>query len=231
MGAMSQPSGKRIGLFGGTFDPIHAGHLLLADSAREWASLDVVLFLPSASPPHKPGGAKGPKAAFPHRVRMAEIATAPDPGFIVSGREGLRPGPSYTVDLLREVRRERGPGAQLFFLIGADWVGGLGTWREIGEIFSLCRFLVVPRPGFPRAGPEELAGALGAEKARLLDEGRVPAPEIGISSTDIRKRLASGRSVRYLLPPGVEDYIRANGLYGTAKGSSRTAGGRKARRA
>jgi len=205
---------EKLGLFGGTFDPVHLGHLILADAAREWAGLDRVLFLPSASPPHKTGGGKGPRADFRHRLRMVELAIAGHPAFQASDCEGLRPGPSYTIELLREIRRETGEAADLFFLIGADWAASLGTWKEIEGIFALCRFLVVPRPGFPREGLSRLAAGRGADRARPLEEGWVPAPEVGISSTDIRKRLASGRSVRYLLPPGVEGYIRGNALYG-----------------
>ncbi|MCU0723053.1 MAG: nicotinate-nucleotide adenylyltransferase [Planctomycetes bacterium] len=204
----------RIGLFGGTFDPIHVGHLVVAEAAREWARLDRIWFLPSASPPHKADPAKAPKAPFRHRLRMTRIAAAGNPAFRVSDREGARPGPSYTVDLLREFRRELGPRAELHFLIGADWVANLASWKDAAELFRLCRFLVVPRPGFPRPDLARLRRALGREAASRLEEAWIPAPEIGISSTEIRERIAAGRSVRYLLPAGVESYIRRNGLYG-----------------
>jgi nicotinate-nucleotide adenylyltransferase len=194
----------RLGLFGGTFDPIHLGHLILAESCRETCSLDKVWFVVAGAPPHK----QGDRTAVNDRLEMVRIAIAGHPAFEVSEIEARRPGPHYSVDTLEQVRAER-PGDDLFFLIGADSLRDLPTWREPARIAALAIIVVVNRPGIdpvlldalPDLGP-------GTNPLRMVD-----APPIGIASTDLRERLAEGRSIRYQVPRGVEAYIQAQGLY------------------
>ena len=196
----------RLGLFGGTFDPIHLGHLVLAEHCREACGLDRVWFVVAGAPPHKPGG----RTAVSQRLEMARIAVAGHPAFEVSEIEATRPGPHYSVETLRAVRRER-PGDELFFLIGADSLVDLPQWREPEAIARLATVVVVNRPGIdvnpadPAALPDFGPGALPLKAVTI--------PPIGIASHDLRRRRAEGRSIRYLVPRGVEAYIDAQGLY------------------
>lgn len=195
----------RLGLFGGTFDPIHHGHLILAERAREACELDAVWFVVAGAPPHKPAG-RTPAA---DRVEMVRIAIAGNPAFAVSEHDIRRPGPHYSVDLLEIVRKER-PQDDLFFLIGADSLRDLPGWRQPDRIAAMATLVVANRPGIAaEIGPEVLQ-ALGPEARAPLN---VTIPEIGIASREIRQRVAEGRSIRYLLPRGVEAYIQNHGLY------------------
>jgi nicotinate-nucleotide adenylyltransferase len=194
----------RLGLFGGTFDPIHLGHLILAEQCRESCGLDRVWLIVAGSPPHKPGG----RTAVGHRLEMARIAVAGHPAFAVSDIEATRPGPHYSVETLESIRRDH-PGDELFFLIGADSLADLPSWREPVRIAQLATIVVVNRPGLEEVDP-----------ARLPDFGPgshplawVSIPPVGIASSDLRRRLAEGRSIRYMVPRGVEAYIDAHGLY------------------
>jgi nicotinate-nucleotide adenylyltransferase len=198
-----QPT-MRLGIFGGTFDPIHVGHLILAEQCREVCALDKVWFMVAGSPPHKPDA----RAPVSHRLEMARIAIAGHPAFEVSEIEAARPGRSYSVETLEDVSRQR-PGDHLFFLIGADSLADLPFWREPERIARLATIVVVNRPGI-----EEI------DRAKLPDLGPganplivVAVPPIGIASSDLRKRIGAGRSIRYLVPRGVEAYIEAQGLY------------------
>ncbi len=192
----------RLGLFGGTFDPIHLGHLVLAEQCREACGLDLVWFVVAGSPPHKPGD----RTAVSHRLEMVRIAIAGHPAFSVSEVEAKRPGPHYSVETLAAVHRER-PGDDLHFLIGADSLADLPHWRQPEEIARLATIVVVNRPGIdlsptlPDFGP-------GTHPLR-----QVTIPPIGIASHDLRHRLAERRSVRYMVPRGVEAYIDAHQLY------------------
>jgi nicotinate-nucleotide adenylyltransferase len=192
----------RLGLYGGTFDPIHLGHLVLAEQCREACGLDAVWFVVAGSPPHKPGE----RTSVAHRLEMVRIATAGHAAFHVSEIEATRPGPHYSVETLRHVHRDR-PDDDLFFLIGADSLADLPSWREPAAIAALATVVVANRPGFD---PETPVPDLGpdARPFRL-----VTIPPIGIASNDLRRRLAEGRSIRYLVPRGVEAYIQAQGLY------------------
>jgi nicotinate-nucleotide adenylyltransferase len=195
-------------LFGGTFDPIHLGHLILAESCREACALDKLWFVVAGAPPHKPAG-RTPSA---HRLEMVRIAIAGHPSFEVSELETSRPGPHYSVDTLEAVRLAE-PDAALFFLIGADSLADLPTWRQPEQIARLATIVVVNRPGIdptitaalPNFGP-------GTHPLRL-----VTIPSIGIASHEIRSRCAEGRSIRYQVPRGVEAYIEAHGLYQTLR--------------
>lgn len=184
----------RIGLFGGSFDPIHLGHLLAAHEAASALRLDQVLFVVAARPPHKT-----PVAPPEARYEMVLLATAEEERFFASRLELDRPGPSYTVDTLEEARRLF-PKDELFFITGADAYRDVLTWKEGGRLPELATLVAVARPGYP------------------LDGMPVPVvplrvPEVGISSTEIRRRLKERRSVRYWVPRPVEVYLEKHGFY------------------
>jgi nicotinate-nucleotide adenylyltransferase len=194
----------RLGLFGGTFDPIHLGHLILAEQCREACRLDRVWFVVAGAPPHK----RGERTPVTHRIEMAKIAIAGHPAFEVSDIEARRPGPHYSVETLEAVHRER-PGDALFFLIGADSLVDLPTWRDPAGIARLATIVVVNRPGIEEVDPSLLPSfGLGANELQF-----VTIPSIGIASKVLRQRLAEGRTIRYMVPRGVEAYIEAQGLY------------------
>ena len=194
----------RLGLFGGTFDPIHLGHLILAESCREACGLNRVWFVVAGAPPHKPGD----RTAVTHRLEMVRIAIAGHPAFEVSEIEARRPGPNYSVETLEAIQRDR-PGDDLFFLIGADSLADLPSWRQPERIARLATIVVVNRPGIAPVAPADLPGfGSGTNPLRA-----VTVPPIGIASHDLRRRAAEGRSIRYQVPRGVEAYIEANGLY------------------
>jgi nicotinate-nucleotide adenylyltransferase len=194
----------RLGLFGGTFDPIHLGHLILAEQCREACGLDRVWFVVAGEPPHK----RGDRTAVAHRLEMARIAVAGHPAFAVSEIETKRPGPHYSVETLEVVRREQ-PDDDLFFLIGADSLSELPTWRKPGRIAELATIVVVNRPGI-----EEVATAnfpiFGPGSRAIVP---VTIPPIGIASTDLRRRVMDGKSIRFMVTRGVQAYIEAQGLY------------------
>ena len=186
----------RLGVFGGTFDPPHVGHLIVASDACDVLRLDRMLFVPAAVPPHKPDGVV---ATPEQRLEMVRAAIAGDARFEADDLELRREGRSYSVDTLRELR-ERYPDAELFFVLGADQLRDFHSWREPGEIARLARLAAVARNGDPvPAIPYEVT--------------RVPVTRIDVSSTDVRRRIAEGRSVRYLLPEGVAEVVREYGLY------------------
>ena len=191
----------RIGLYGGTFDPIHLGHLRAAETAREAMGLDLVAFLPSAVPPHR--GA--PLSAAADRLAMARLATASHPRFEAWDAELRRPGPSYTVETVSSLLAAR-PSDSFVLVVGADTWPEIPTWREPERLLSLVEVAVVDRPGYP--GPEPEAPFPGARGVR-----RVEGPALPISATAIRERARQGRSVRFLVPDAVADYIVARRLY------------------
>ena len=188
---------QRIGIYGGTFDPVHTGHLILARDAVELLGLARMVFVPAAISPHKLGRAPG--ASGVERLAMLRAAVADEPAFEVDALELDRPGPSYTFDTVTTLRA-RWPDAQLHYLIGADNVPELSTWHRADELRALARFVVFHR----RASDGIVPGAEG-----LPTLGRV----VDLSSTEIRNRVASGRSIRYLVPESVRELIEARGLY------------------
>ena len=194
----------RLGLFGGTFDPIHLGHLILAEQCREACELDRVWFVVAGAPPHK----QGDRTPVAHRIEMVRIAIAGHPAFEVSDLETRRPGPHYSVETLGSIHAQR-PEDDLFFLIGADSLMDLPTWRDPAGIARLATIVVVNRPGIDRVDPADLPD-FGPGTKRLL---AVTIPPIGIASKEIRARLEDRRSVRYLVPRAVEAYIEAHGIY------------------
>lgn len=195
------------GILGGTFDPIHNGHLLAAECSRHEFGLDKVIFIPSARPPHKE--LDGVLTAD-HRLRMVEQAIKGNAGFALSTLEMERSGPSFTVDTI-EYFRYGFPGVDLYFIMGMDSLLLMDTWRDYRKLATLCHFIIVTRPGYrlDRSNPRlaTLPGQLW-DHAHLLE-----IPGMDISSTDIRCRIATGRPVRYLVPEPVEAYIRQHGLY------------------
>ena len=202
----------RLGIFGGTFDPIHLGHLILAEQCREGCALERVWFMVAGEPPHK----RGEPTAVAHRLEMARIAVAGHPSFAVSEIEAVRPGPHYSVETLESVRREH-PDDELFFLIGADSLHDLPGWREPGRIAQLATIVVVNRPGIEEADPASFPDwGAGARPMRSIT-----IPPIGIASTDLRRRVREGKSIRFMLPRGVEAYIEAQGLYRQAATNER----------
>lgn len=199
----------RVGLFGGTFDPVHYGHLLLAEVAREQCDLDEVWFVPAAVPPHKQDAEL---ASGELRAEMIELAVAGNPGFLVSRFELERGGVSYTIDTLRHFREETSD-AELFFLMGADMLHDLPNWREAGEVCRLAVPIVARRPG---NGPLDygcLRSIVSADRMAIFREYEIEMPQIDLSSTEIRQRAAEGRSIRYRTPRAVQKYIETHELY------------------
>lgn len=197
-----------IGVLGGTFDPIHIGHLIIAEEARLKLGLSQVLFVPAGQPWLKQDRDIAPAV---HRVEMVRRAIADNPYFRLSTLEVERPGPSYTVDTLTTLRKQLGSKASLFFILGRDTLAELHLWKEPQKVVQLCR-LVVP----PRLGSRDLKHL---EKAmpRLLDKViQLDMPVIGISSSGIRQRIAQGLSIRYLVPVEVEEYITDQRVYPTS---------------
>jgi len=199
----------RIGILGGSFDPVHCGHLLLAESCREACGLDQVWFMPAATPPHKRRLTLAPAH---HRIAMLRLATADHEAFQVTDLECVRGGVSYTVDSLTALRA-MGPGDRLHLLIGADTLLDLPNWKEPEHICALAGLVVVARRGH-QPDWEPLRRRIGAERFGHVDARLVEMPEIGISGTAIRAAVRAGRSIRYQTPGEVEAYIREHGLYG-----------------
>ncbi len=205
-----------IGVLGGTFDPIHVGHLLLAEHAREQLGLSRVVFVPSARPPHK---LTEPVTDPEHRYAMALLATATHLRFCVSRRELDRQGPSYTITTVRELAAEGFD--PIYWIVGADAALDLPNWYEAEAILREARVVAVARPGFCL---DRLAEALGPRRAQMVTV--LQAPQFDVSSTAIREALARGASTRYLLDDAVEAYVRKHGLY-TAGDTLRQSRGRQ----
>ncbi|HLV81302.1 MAG TPA: nicotinate-nucleotide adenylyltransferase [Chthonomonadaceae bacterium] len=200
----------RLGIMGGTFDPIHYGHLFVAEEARARFGLEKVLFLPNAHPPHKKAY---PVTEARHRYDMAQLAIRDNAAFECSPLELQRPGPSYTVDTLAALRAER-PGAELYYITGMDAIAEILTWNRPQEVIQMATFIAAARPGFDSM--EWMAALPNDYRARILLLG---STALGISSTDIRQRIATGLPVRYLTPDEVLDYIQRHRLYRDGPGS------------
>ena len=203
----------RLGLFGGSFDPVHYGHLLLAEACREQLPLDAVWFVPAATAPHK---VSQTPASAQQRVEMLRLAIGGQPAFDVCELELERGGVSYTVDTLRAIA-EQVSSRELFLLVGADTLTDLPTWREPQEICRLALPVVVGRPGSAPPDYDRLSGVASPERIEQMKRQQVEMPLAGLSSREIRRRVAEGRSIRYMTPRGVEEYIKAAGLYSAAE--------------
>ena len=200
---------KKLGLMGGTFDPIHQGHLVAAEAVRTGFGLDKVIFIPSGQPPHKTEKAITPKET---RFLMTELATVTNPYFEVSPLELTRSGFSYSADTVSYMRNQMDEGGELYFITGVDAVMEILTWKKIDVLFAGCTLIAATRPGFrPEVMRERLGKQLKPEYMEKVITIEVPA--MAISSTDIRDRVAKRRSIKYLVPETVEQYIYKLGLY------------------
>lgn len=199
----------RVGVFGGTFDPVHLGHLILAEQCREQAGLERVLFVPSARPPHK---FDKEMSSFAQRVEMLALAIAGHAAFAVDELEKDRPGPSFTADTLRQIK-DRAPDDELYLLLGADALNDLPMWHDPRRIAALAVLLVVARPGSVVPSSEAIRARLSLPQQAPLGIQVVQAPAIDIASRDLRHRAAEGKSLRYLVPRAVEIYIHEKRLY------------------
>lgn len=205
---------RRVGVLGGTFDPIHYGHLVIAEEARAALALDGVIFIPAGDPPHKQGEQI---AAARDRLAMLELAIAANPYFSISLVDMDRPGPSYTVDTLRLLRAQWHESTEIFFIIGWDSLEEFPTWHDAAGILEqLAHLVAVHRPGYVEepAFRDNLERRLPGITARLL---AVPAPQLDISATDLRRRVVEGWPIKYQTPETVERYIYEHGLYQKAE--------------
>jgi nicotinate-nucleotide adenylyltransferase len=195
--------GRRVGVMGGTFDPIHYGHLVTAEEAVAQFGLDQVVFVPTGRPWMKADRDVSPGE---DRYLMTVVATASNPRFSVSRVEIDREGPTYTVDTLRLLADEH-PDAELYFITGADAMLEIFDWKEAGDVLTLAHFIAATRPGY------DLARFEAAAPTQHPRVSRMDIPALAISSSDIRRRVHEGRAIRYLLPEGVKSYIEKQGLY------------------
>jgi nicotinate-nucleotide adenylyltransferase len=203
-------SPRRVGLLGGTFDPIHYGHLVIAEEVRTVLHLAEMVFVPAGHPPHKPGRTV---TEAQHRLAMLELAIASNPHFTISLVDLERPGPSYTVETLQLLRQQWGAQTAIYFVIGGDSLEDLLTWYDpAGILKQLTALVAVQRPGYEEAAGyrDTLEARLPGIKQRLII---VQAPQLDISATDLRRRVAEGRPIKYQTPEAVERYIIEYGLY------------------
>jgi nicotinate-nucleotide adenylyltransferase len=201
--------GLRIGIFGGTFDPVHLGHLILAEQCREQAKLDQVWFVPALLPPHKQDWTLTP---FAQRVEMLALAIAGQPAFRIEELEKERPGPSYTVDTL-DTLHARHPDHSWHLLIGSDTQADLPLWRQPERIVQLAELLIMVRPDHVVLAPEQLKASLRLANEVQFKQRLIDAPLIEISSSDLRRRVSEGRSLRFMVSRAVECYIHDKQLY------------------
>ena len=208
--ADSEPRRARIGVMGGTFDPIHNGHLVAASEVQQHFDLDEVIFVPTGQPWMKPRVTAGE-----HRYLMTVIATAANPRFTVSRVDIDRQGPTYTIDTLKDLTA-RFPGAELYFITGADALADIFTWRNAEELFALARFVGCTRPGYTM--DEATLAGIPSDRVTMVE-----IPALAISSTDCRSRKRRGEPVWYLVPDGVVQYIAKHDLYSAPSASKDSA--------
>lgn len=201
----------RIGIMGGTFDPIHIGHLVTAETVRLAFALDKVIFVPAGLPPNKQNALITP---IRHRYIMTVMATYSNPNFFVSSIEMDRPGPSYTIDTLKEFCTLYGNATKFFFITGSDAVTDLPTWKDINNLLNICEFVVAARPGCSITVDKAINYFDEQQRQRIH---RFATKELEISSTDIRERVKKGFSIKYIVPESVENYILKQGLYSNSK--------------
>ena len=196
-----------IGVLGGTFDPIHHGHIIVAEETRAGLNLAEVILVPAGQPWLKEAS---PILAAEHRVQMIRLAIAAKPYFRLSTMEIDRAGPSYTVDTITELQAQLGAGDELFFILGWDNLAQLPQWREPSRLIKMCRLVAVPRPGYPLPDLDSLEAAIpGLSKSVII----LDKPDIDIDATEIRNRVARGLSIRHLVPEPVDEYIKQHKLY------------------
>lgn len=217
----------KIGVFGGTFDPIHWGHLRSAEEVGETYRLDRVYFIPASVPPHKSGRTTTPAR---DRLQMVRLAVTGNPRFSVSTAELARPGLSYSIDTIREFSSKLKKDDSLYFIIGLDAFREIGTWKDFQEIFLLCNFIVTSRPGSKENDALKGTG-VAVKKLFCYDSKRkhyrhrsgtrihfIELTDIAISASEIRDLVRQGKSIRYLVPSSVEKFIKRRGLYGSRRG-------------
>ena len=202
---------RRVGVMGGTFDPIHHGHLVAASEVQAWFDLDEVVFVPTGAPWQKSDRDVSPAE---HRYLMTVVATAANPRFMVSRVDIDRHGPTYTIDTLRDLRAEM-PDAELYFITGADALADIFTWRDADELFELANFVGCTRPGYTM--DDETLAKIPSEKVTMVE-----IPALAISSTDCRQRKRRGEPVWYLVPDGVVQYIAKHDLYAATSTTTST---------
>lgn len=197
---------RKIGVFGGTFNPIHIGHLITAEAVREEYGLEKIIFIPAAEPPHKRFGV----VSAEHRYNMTALAIMYNPYFCLSDIEMRRKGYSYTIDTIKHLRSEYGEETEFYFIAGTDTIHDLPNWRFIDELLELCHFVGATRPDGSKIinSVIEYFGEIGEKNIHRLE-----TPELEISSTDLRRRLRKGRSVRYMIPLPVIRYIEEHKIY------------------
>jgi len=203
-----------IGVLGGTFDPVHNGHLIVAEEVKTWLNLAEIIFVPAGQPWLK---VDRPISPAEHRLQMLRLALADKPHFKLSTVEIERAGPSYTIDTIAELQDKLDNGDGLFFILGWDSLAGLPQWREASRLIKLCHLVVAPRPGSPRPNLKALEASIPgiSQRVMLMDK-----PEIDISALAIRDRVAQGLSVRHLVPEPVNRYIKQHKLYSILGGIS-----------
>ena len=201
------PGAPRLGVLGGSFDPVHLAHLIMAEEARVQLGLARVLFVPAGLPYLKTSSGVAP---IRHRLEMVRLAVSSNPYFEASSLDIDRPGPSYTVDLLDMLRRSLPAEQEIFFVVGWDSLASLRQWREPERILEMCWLVGVPRPGVPQPDLKELDRVIPGIAKRVIMLDR---PALSISSTEVRERVGRGVSIRYLVPEAVEQYIVEHGLY------------------
>jgi len=203
---------RKIVLFGGTFDPVHLGHTIVADAVAEYIGAERIIFVPAKLSP-----LKGflPRASDIDRFQMLSLATAGENIFEVSDCELKRPAPSYTLDTVRQFQSECGSEASVYWLLGADGIDELVYWHQIAELIDECNLAAMYRAGFDRPDFSKLEPLLGRHRIEKLRQNIIPTPLVDISSTKVRNSLAAGDDVTQMLHPRVLSYIRENGLYGS----------------
>jgi nicotinate-nucleotide adenylyltransferase len=201
---------ERIALYGGSFNPIHNGHLIVARAVTEQLRVDRLVFLPSARPPHKSAGRL---LHADHRLAMVRLGIEGEPHFELSDYDLTRPGPSYTIDTVAHFREEFGLDVSLYWMIGVDSLNDLTAWYRVRALVDACRIITALRPGWEEIDWEQLRTRLSEEQIADLKAGLLDTPRVEISSTDIRRRVREGRSIRYLVPDRVREYIEQHRLY------------------
>ncbi len=198
---------RKIGIMGGTFDPIHTGHLATAEAVRVEYDLERVLFIPAANPPHK----QHSRVTKPlHRYIMTVMATYSNPHFHVSPIEIERPGLSYAIDTVLELIKQYGDNIEFYFIVGSDTIQELASWKDIDHLLEICHFIAANRPGSAYT-LEDIIKPFGEKGFKRIHS--LPTPELEISSTDVREKVRQGRSIKYFVPESVEIYICKENLY------------------
>ena len=205
---------ERIGILGGTFNPIHMGHLIMAEEVCKHHHLSKVIFIPAYIPPHK---YVDDLTDARHRYQMAKEAINKNDKFEVSDLEIRRKGRSYTIDTVHEILGHYGEESEVFLIIGADSLNELELWKDIKKLSQLCHFVIVNRPGFSTDVSPRLAELIGNDNISYIEKLRIEIEPVGISSTGIRKRLKDRIEIKGLVPECVEAYIKKNGLYSCSK--------------